>query len=256
MACRDIARAETARKEILDASENKSVEVMRLDLTDLDSVRSFAKEFLAKYKTLDLLINNAGVAYVMEYKLTKNKLETQMASNHYGHFLLTNLLLPTLKATPHSRVINVASRAHLRATWDVNNLNGEKGYNPFTVYALTKLANLYFTSELSSKLLGTQVKTVSLHPGVVYTDIGRNLLNSKWKMALALPLYPLIRLLMKNELQGAQTTLHCALCDWRDLESGQYYADCKVARMSELAQNRENARLFWETSAKLVGLSN
>ncbi|WP_409304535.1 oxidoreductase [Peribacillus sp. SCS-155] len=160
--------AETIRKDIKRAS----LEVCHLDLADLGNVRGFARDFLAKYDFLNILVNNAGVM-TPPYQKTKDGFELQFGSNHLGHFALTGQLLPLLKKTPNSRVVTLSSLAHRGASIYFDNLDGTKGYKAMKFYGQSKLANLLFAKELDNKLKqnGIPVKSVACHPGISSTNL-------------------------------------------------------------------------------------
>lgn len=210
-----------------------------LDLADLASVRRCADRFLGMDEPLHLLINNAGLAGARG--ATRDGFEIAFGVNHLGHFLLTQLLRERLESSAPARVVTVASRAHRHARaidWDAlrrptSSLTGIREY------AVSKLANVLFSAELSRQLDGTDVATYALHPGVVDTRIWR---------AVPAPLRPLVKLrrLLTPE-QGARTTLYCAL-DCPQAESGFYYADARRCLPSALAQDESLARELWRRS--------
>lgn len=175
LACRSRDKTETALRDIRAAVPGAVVEFMPLDLSDLDSVRAFADAFKAKHRRLDILCNNAGVM-ALPLRRTQQGFEMQIGTNHLGHFALTGLLLDLLKATPGSRVVNVASMAH---RWtrglDLDDLNFErKSYKKWDAYGKSKLANLLFTYELQRRLAKSGVGTTSVaaHPGYSATNLG------------------------------------------------------------------------------------
>ncbi len=175
MACRSRDKTEAAMQDIRKAVPDAKLDFMALDLADLKSVRSFAQTFAGRYPKLDLLINNAGVM-ALPFRKTADGFEMQIGTNHLGHFALTGLLLDTLKATPGSRVVNVASLAHnFSMGMDLDDLNWErKRYRKWEAYGKTKLANLLFTFELGRRLkkAGIDVMSVSAHPGYSATNLG------------------------------------------------------------------------------------
>lgn len=254
MACRSIERAEAAAKDICSVVPKANLEIMKLDLSSLESVREFCKEFSSSHKTLHLLINNAGV--LMDSRsVTVDGFETHFGTNHLGHFLLTLLLLPILIQSGPSRIVNVSSLGHTYCdSLYFEDLNMENNFDPWIAYGRSKLANILFTLELAKRLEDTEVKAVSLHPGVVYTDISRNLGTVKtfsfiWFVSL---LQKFGSWFLKTPEQGAQTTLFCALDD--NIKSGSYYDDCAVANPSEAAKNSDLAQELWEKSKEFVKL--
>lgn len=232
---------------------------MVLDLASLASVRSFAAAFNAAFDRLDTLILNAGVMFP-PFGRTVDGFETTFGTNHLGHFLLTGLLLDKVKAAaPGSRIISVSSRAHERGHIDFEDLNYEKGgaeaYGAmgFAAYSQSKLANVLHAQELARRLQGTGVAAVSLHPGVVRTELLRH-----WPAIAAASehvLAPISYVFTKSSWEGAQTTLQTALSDDVFANSGAYYADCavKVSPNPE-AHDAAIAGKLWEVSEKLVGM--
>ena len=175
MAVRNIKKAESVANEILTENNNTKIDIQELDLTSLESVKNFSHQIIKKYKTLDCLINNAGIM-ACPYSKTKEGFEIQMGTNHLGHFALTGQLISLLKKTPNSRVVNVSSIAHTSGNIDFGDLNWEKRkYRTWSAYSDTKLANLYFTYELSRKLGEDKGNPIILasHPGWTATDLQR-----------------------------------------------------------------------------------
>ena len=168
-------RGERAVVEVRKRSGNDNAVFVQLDLASLDSVREFSAKILEEEPRIDILINNAGVMAVPERKLTKDGFEMQIGINHLGHFLLTNLLLDRIKEAPSARIVNVSSRAYLRANLDLGDLNLEKSYDAWTAYGNSKIANILFTRSLARRLEGTRITTNSLHPGVIMTELSRHL---------------------------------------------------------------------------------
>ncbi|MEL7436715.1 MAG: oxidoreductase, partial [Chloroflexota bacterium] len=151
MAVRTISKGEKAKADILAETSNANLEVMKLDVGDLSSVREFADAFKAKYDRLDILCNNAGVMAIPRQE-TADGFEMQIGVNHFGHFALTGLLLDVLINTPNSRIHNVSSSANWTGTINMDDLMGEKDYGRWTAYGQSKLANIVFTFELQKRL--------------------------------------------------------------------------------------------------------
>nr|XP_055066709.1 retinol dehydrogenase 12 isoform X1 [Misgurnus anguillicaudatus] len=254
MACRDITRAENAADSIRRSTGNGNVVVRHLNLASLYSIREFAKEFIATEERLDVLINNAGVMMCPKW-ITEDGFETQLAVNHLGHFLLTNLLLGMLKKSSPSRVVNVSSIAHVGGKIEFDDLFYDKcPYSPLISYKQSKLANVLFSRELARQMKGTGVSSYSLHPGVIRTGLGRHV--ESWcpmlKTILSLP----CMLLMKTPWQGAQTSIYCAVTEGLESKSGCYFSDCAEKDPAPEGKDDSVARRLWEESARLVGLTN
>ncbi|KAK4017949.1 hypothetical protein OUZ56_000024 [Daphnia magna] len=249
LACRDPKKAAIAKDDIIRESGNKNVVIRQLDLASLKSVRKFAADILKSELRLDVLINNAGCATI-EKTLTEDGLEYQMQSNHFGHFLLTNLLLGLLKKSAPSRIIHVSSMAHaFTKTLDLNNLNSELSYDTGTVYYYSKLSQALCTRHLAPLVFNSGVTVNCLHPGAVQTEIFRN--APSWFQMIAAITFPLF---FKSAKEGAQTTIHLAVADEVANVTGEYFSDCKIAKTSKLAKDAGLAKKLWEVSETLVKL--
>ena len=245
--CRNLEKGMEAMKEIQQRSGNQNVFFEKLDLASLESVRTFADKILNSEPRLDILINNAGVA-ACPYQKTEDGFEMQFGVNHLGHFLLTLLLLDRLKRSQPSRIINVSSQGHRSGKIKFDDIHHEKSYSGWRAYVDSKLANVLFTRELSKRLEGTHVTVNALHPGVVFTEIARHYVFS------SIFFNPLFWYVGKSPVQGAQTTIHCAVSEEMEGVSGKYLRDCHIAEPSKGAQDDDAAKKLWEVSMKLVGL--
>ncbi|MDT0572169.1 oxidoreductase [Streptomyces sp. DSM 3412] len=172
LACRSAERGAAALERMSSEVPDGNIELMRLDLGDLDSVREFAHAYTQASDRLDLLVNNAGVMAVAQSR-TADGFETQFGTNHLGHFALTGLLLPALLTTPGARVVTVSSTMHLRANIDIDDLNSERKYGRWLAYGRSKTANLLFTHELARRLAanGSEVIAAAAHPGYASTNL-------------------------------------------------------------------------------------
>nr|XP_040020360.1 LOW QUALITY PROTEIN: retinol dehydrogenase 13 [Gasterosteus aculeatus aculeatus] len=254
MACRDLTRAEQAAEDIRQSTGNGNVVIRHLDLASVYSVTQFAKDFMDGEDRLDILINNAGVMMCPRW-LTEDGFETQLAVNHLGHFLLTNLLLPRLKTSAPSRVVTVSSVAHQGGHIDFDDLfASRKPYSSLESYRQSKLANVLFTRELSRRLTGSGVSSFCLHPGVIRTELGRHV-EGWFPMLGALLRLPSL-LLMKTPTQGCQTTVYCAVTPGLEGQSGRYFSDCAEKEAAPEGRDDFAARKLWEESARLVGLKD
>ncbi|XP_052872287.1 retinol dehydrogenase 12-like [Anopheles cruzii] len=254
IACRSLERANEARNDIVAQTGLGNIHVRELDLASMESIRQFAKSFMAEEPRLDLLINNAGVMACPK-ALTKDGFEQQLGTNHLGHFLLTNLLLERLKESAPSRIVNLSSLAHKYGKINRNDLNSERSYNQVTAYCQSKLANVMFTRELAKRLAGTGVTAYAVHPGTVDTELPRHM-GSLFFLFDHKLVKPLLRIAFKTPLSGAQTTLYTALDEDLAGESGKYYADCREQKLSKYARNDELAAWLWDESAKMTRLDS
>ncbi len=238
IACRSEERARPAVEQIRSET-GRDVETLSLDLGDLASVRACAKEFLAKGLPLHLLINNAGLAGARG--LTRSGFELAFGVNHVGHFSFTSLLLPRIEQSAPGRIVTVASKGHYRA----KSVDFDAVRRPTVTrtavpeYNVSKLANVLFNAELGRRLAGTGVTTYSLHPGVVASDVWRQV---PW------PLRPLIKSFMLTTEDGARTTLYCATSPTCEKESGLYYDKCQAVEPSKAAQDVALASELWRRS--------
>ncbi|XP_051969284.1 retinol dehydrogenase 12-like isoform X1 [Xyrauchen texanus] len=248
MACRDLEKAEEARKELMEDSGNQNIVINKLDLSDTKSIRAFAELINKEEKKVNILINNAGIM-MCPFSKTADGFEMQFGVNHLGHFLLTYLLLDILKKSAPARIINVASVAHTWGSICLDDINSEKSYSPRRAYGQSKLANILCTHSLAKRLQGTGVTVYSLHPGVVQSELFRNLSKP---VQIAVKVF---RPFTKTTVQGAQTTIYCAVESELDKESGGYYSDCATARCSREASDDEMAQKLWELSCQMLGIT-
>merc|ERR1712168_837682 len=179
---------------------------------------------------------------------TEDGFEMQMGTNHLGHFLLTTLLLDKIKETGRgARIVNVSSLAHKSGGGiDLNNLMMENNYSEQKQYSHSKFANVLFTKELARRLEGTGVNVYALHPGVITTELGRHL--PKWMAFIA----GCCQCCFKTPIEGAQTTIHCAVSDEAADETGLYYSDCRPIEPIPEANDAELAKGLWELSERLT----
>lgn len=228
-----------------------TIHVKALDLTDLASVRAFAKAFDETGESLQLLINNAGVM-ATPLGVTKQHIELQVGTNFVGHFFLTNLLRPALARGAPSRIVNVSSEAHksgrtarLLETINDDRAHSRRKYKPFDAYGDSKLANILFTRELA-RVLPKGVEAFALHPGVIPTPLSRSL-------GLGGVLFRVAgRPFMKSVAQGAATTIYAATAPELTGQSGVYLKDCHVTHPSREGQDDMAAKKLWDATEKLI----
>jgi len=262
LAVRSVKKGEEAAKAIRQRHPQSQVTVTALDLADLKSIRTFAESFLAKHDRLDILINNAGVMALPARK-TVDGFEMQFGTNHLGHFALTGLLLPAIKATPNTRVVTVSSFVHTSGDIYFDDLQSEKKYDKWGAYAQSKLANLLFAYELQRRCDAAGIKLVSAgcHPGYAATNLqnagpqmdGATL--SSWMMNVGSFLFA------QSQKMGALPTLFAAVapqvngCDYigpTSLGGMRGYPD-KV-KSNDKSYNEVLAKKLWTASEELTGV--
>ncbi|KAF6209264.1 hypothetical protein GE061_015009, partial [Apolygus lucorum] len=221
MACRNTETAAKAREEIAEKTKNSNVVVKKLDLSSLKSVREFAADINKNESRLDVLVHNAGMANTFEKKVTEDGLEITMATNMYGPFLLTHLLIDLLKKSKPSRIVIVASDLYKLANLDLENPNPINSL-PAYLYYVSKRGNILWARELSRRLEGSGVTANFLHPGMIDSGIWRNV-----PFPLNLPLKVIVKVFFKTPEKGAQTTVHLAVSDELDDVNGKYFMDCR-----------------------------
>ncbi|KER11105.1 MAG: short-chain dehydrogenase [[Candidatus Thermochlorobacteriaceae] bacterium GBChlB] len=243
LVCRNKERGDAAMAEISQAFPNANTQLFLADLSSQKQVRRVAEELSGAFPKIDVLVNNAGVIE-NNRRVTEDGLEMTFATNHLAYFLLTNLLLPNLKAAAPSRIVSVSSAAHYGATLHFDDLQNEKEYNGWRAYGQSKLANILFTFELARRLDGTGVTATCLHPGVIGTQLFRNLglLNAVAGLFLVSP------------EKGAATTIYLASSPDVEGVTGKFFDDKKIKAPSSAAQNIVDAKRLWEISTALCGL--
>jgi NAD(P)-dependent dehydrogenase (short-subunit alcohol dehydrogenase family) len=219
------------------------------DFSSLAAVRRLAKDVATEHSRLDVLVNNAGTG-MLERKETADGFEWQFGVNHLAPFLLTNLLLDALRKGKAARIVNVASMAYARARLDFDDLQAaRKKYNTFAAYGASKLANILFTLELARRLEGSNVTANCLHPGVVATNIFKNL-GTIGKVFTFLG-----RPFMLSPTRGAETSIYLASSPDVAKVTGKFFDKCKEAPLLPHATDMAAARRLWEASERLTGLA-
>lgn len=254
MACRDLRKCEKARKEIVEETFNKNVVCRELDLADCASIRKFAKQVIDEEKHLDILINNAGVMSCPKW-LTKDGFEWQLGVNYLGPFLLTNLLLDKLKQSPDARIINLMTPLYKRAVIRFEDLNSMNNYDPKEAYTQSKLALMLFSNELARRLQGTSVTVNCANPGASKTEIARHLPMAHAKISGGM-LSPLMWLMLKTPVQGAQTPVYLAVDSEVKGVTGKYFTKYKEDKIAEVAKDEEAAKRLWLISEKWTRLTS
>ena len=199
-------------------------------------------------------MNNAGVAFIPR-TLTEDNLELVSQVNHFANFLLTNLLVDLLAAAGNSRVVMVSSLAHgwVQQGMNYEDVNWEKSdYSMTAAYGYSKLANILFAKEFGRRHQARGIRTYSVHPGAVLTELGRDIRKKLPVFLIPVTDY-LSSLFLMTPKGGAQTILYCAAEPGLSQETGLYYANCEVKTPSGAAQSAEEAQKLWEFSSDIVG---
>jgi NAD(P)-dependent dehydrogenase (short-subunit alcohol dehydrogenase family) len=268
LAVRDTNKGQSVKNQILNQTPSAVIEVAALDLMDLDSVQKFAAS--QSTKPIDVLLNNAGIMAV-PFEKTKDGFESQMGTNHLGHFLLTELLFDAISEGSNPRIVNVSSSAHRLGklkTGDINELNVSKeNYSPWTVYGNSKLANLLFTNELVRrlKLVNSNITVAVAHPGYANTNLQlvAATKRSGIRKSVELAVTKLMNIILgQSAANGALPQI--AACTWVDIQSGDYLGPRglfesrgkpKKVKMNKAAQDIELAKRVWRTSEELLGVT-
>lgn len=256
---RNLEKGKRAEQEIKQRCKSADVTLMKLDISDLDSVRLFADEFLKKYSKLDLLLNNAGIMWTPQKEITKQGQELQFATNHLGHFLLTGLLIPLLKATPNSRVISQSSVLHKKGqgqnfepTIYFDDLNFSKGYDTKKAYAQSKLANLLFTYELDRRFKAADIHSIATasHPGYTATNLQKDagfmmkVMNVLLAQKVNMGSLPILRAATEPSLKGAEFFGPTKMNEMKGFP--------ELVRSSDTSYDSNLAKKLWEVSEKLT----
>jgi NAD(P)-dependent dehydrogenase (short-subunit alcohol dehydrogenase family) len=212
----------------------------------MDSVRNFSKEFMDKYDRLDVLINNAGAVFRKRETIVDG-FERTLAVNYLGHFLLTYELLPLLKSSAPSRIINLSSGLHTRGTVDFSDLQSEKEYNGMTVYSNVKLMVTMFTYELARRLEGTGVTANVVLPGFVSTNLGSG--SFIYKLG-----YLLVRPMQITPKKGAETSVYLASSDEVEGVTGKTFRELKETESSPESYDQKGQKQLWDRTNELLGL--
>jgi len=251
---RKVEAGQKIAKEFQDLGFTGSVNAYQLDTSSMKSVESFARIVSKEYPTIHLLVNNAGIMYG-DYTVTEDGFESQLATNYLGHFLLTHLLMPNLKAGgesgSYSRVVNVSSSSHRGLGIFFDDINFEKQYFSTGAYSQSKLAQIMAARHMDRLLQaqGSKVHCYSAHPGVVDTDLfdGTSVKRySQW----------LMKLLFKRPEEGATTILHTCLSPRLENEGGAYILNCRKGSDSTYSRNKNYQEKLFKVTCDMLKVKN
>lgn len=266
LAARSRAKAENAIRDIKDwlsktsSDAHPEIEYLELDLCDLRSVQNAAKTVLSRATRLDILMLNAGIM-ATPHSRSHSGHEIQLCTNHIGHFLLTNLLLPLLERTASQfedsdvRVVTVSSEAHHLAPSNFLNIIEDHdklcSASPYTAYGVSKTANILFAAELARRYEDNRIKSVSVHPGIIFTDLYTPGSNSNFLLRVGLP--PVAYFLFDDVKHGALNQIWCAAGAKRgELVNGAYYTPVGRIRTSTLTSDEADGKKLWAWTSKQV----
>ncbi|XP_013391296.1 retinol dehydrogenase 13 [Lingula anatina] len=252
LACRDLKAAEEVKTKIIEETNSSLVFVKKLDLASLTSIRNFAADINKTQKRVDVLINNAGVMYCPQ-SVTREGFEMHLGVNHFGPFLLTNLLLDKMKQSKPSRIICVNDSVYKDGQIDFKDLNCKKFYDERHAYRQSKLANMLFVNELDRRLKDTGVTVNAVNPGICNTKIHR---HSKTYHSIFLGniLGFLLTIFASNPQQGSQTVVYAAVAPELEEVSGKYFSNCKEENINPVGKDTKAAERLWLISEKWTRL--
>lgn len=244
-ACRDETKTLNIINKIKDPKEREDAIFMKLDLSSVDSINKFNSDFRKNFNSFDYLVNNAGAAYDTFNKI--GSIESTVMVNYLGPVILTSLLMDLIK--PEGKIINLSSSMHAFFSQNqfddiIKDLNFERKYNMIEYYSFSKLGNVMH-SVILDKFINSnnmRIKTASVHPGVVASEFGNNnksLFSKIFKYFRMVAKY----LIMKDNIMGAQTTLHVIFMDYPKLSSSGYFSDCQEVHYSNLVKDENLSKL-------------
>jgi len=249
MVCRNQAKGEEAQKEVQAQSGNSDVHLLLADLSSQQSIRKLVAQFQQQFSQLHVLINNAGTT-LLSRRETVDGLEKTFAVNYLAPFLLTNLLLDTLKASAPARIVNVSSDSHEAGYINMDDLQSKNDYSFMKVYGQSKLALVLFTYELARRLEGTGVTVNALHPGFVATNIGQSDVGP-----FARVIAKAMMLFGTSPEKGAATSLYLASSPDVANVTGKYFEKSKLHPSAPISHDEALQHRLWDESVKLTNIS-
>lgn len=241
-------RAEATLTSLKQAGPAQAHSFVLGDLSKLAEMKRVGAEIAAAYPQIDVLANNAGAIYTTR-QLTADGLELTFATNHMNYFVITNALLPALKATPTARIVSTASDAHGFGKLDLDDLKFEKNWSAFGAYGASKLCNILFTRELARRLAGSGVTANCFHPGFVASGMGTN------NGAVAKLVTALVSPFAVSPAKGADTLVWLATSSEVENVSGKYYASRREAKLAPAAKDDATAARLWAESERIAGFA-
>lgn len=262
LTARDVPKGEAVAERIRASTGNARVAVEELELASLASVRAFAARFLQRHPELHILVNNAGVM-ACPFAHTADGFEMQIGTNHFGHFLMTNLLMPALRRGAPSRIVSVSSRGHHISPVVFDDLHFERRpYHNWLSYGQSKTANVLFAVGLEKRFAADGVHALALHPGAIMTELGRHLQPEDLEFLRTRARGGGMK--FKSVPAGAATSVFAATAPELEGRGGVYLEDCQVAEVDDAegalagvksyALDPGNAERLWQVSERAVGV--
>ncbi|MFX0117451.1 MAG: SDR family oxidoreductase [Candidatus Hodarchaeota archaeon] len=245
---RNPEKAATTVSQIKQQTGNPLVELMLADLSSQQEVHQLVEQFKSRYQRLNVLVNNAGASFRKRQE-SIDGIEMTFALNHLGYFLLTNLLLDTLKSSAPARIVNVSSGEHKRVKLNFEDLQGKQKYSSYQAYKQSKLCNILFTYELAQRLEGTNVTINAVTPGLAKTKLG---LENGGYPALMKRLINFFA--GKSPEEGAQAIIYLATSPDVEGVTGKYFVKQEAVPSSDDSYDKDAARRLWQVSAELTEL--
>jgi len=247
MVARDEKRGRRALEDVKRRSGNERVELLIADLSTRDAIRSLAADVADRYGHLDVLVNNAAILTGTR-RTTPEGFEMQFFVNHVAYYMLTCLLVGSLRAAAPARIVNVASTAHQSGVVDLDDLSHEGStYSGWQAYANTKLMNVLFTYELARRLEGTGITANCVHPGVIHTNL---INNYSWVLSR---MFHALQIFFKKPADGADTPVYLASDAAVSTVTGRYFSSREPAETTEASYDRDLQRRLWEATAEIAG---
>ncbi|RNA10369.1 retinol dehydrogenase 13-like [Brachionus plicatilis] len=254
LACRNMNESQKAAEKIKRQSGNSNVCIEKLDLASFESIRNFCSKIMADYKKIDILVNNAGIASCPK-QVTVDGFDLQLQTNYLGHFLLTRLLLESLKQSNDCRVVNLTSKLYEKASIRWNDINMSENYSPMEMYTQSKLCLILFTNYMKDYLrqLGIgNIKAYSVSPGFVLTELSRYREKNLILKILKFIFYPLIWYLLRTPRQGAECSIYCCVKPNLVEKEGFYFRNCEPTKLLPHVDNKNDEVRLWNLSENLL----
>jgi retinol dehydrogenase 12 len=247
---RNPQKCEATVRDIRHRTSNDQVGFLVADLADQRAIHELAETFKRQYPRLDVLINNAGGLFMTRQE-SPDGIEMTLALNHLSYFLVTHLLMESLRQAPAARIINVASNAHYKARLHFDDLETKSGYSGFAVYGRSKLANILFTYELARRLQGSDITANAVNPGLIATNFGS---NNGWLTRLIVR--GIVHRFAASPEEGARTPVYLATARAVAGITGCYFAHEQPVHSAPDSYDLLAAERLWQVSEQLTGISS